>query len=119
MVLIHSLKVSTEHALSFVMCYGTIVCDNTGTTPNTLYMKSVNKKYAHNYVCYLTHGRLGAQRKAENRNTGLQRKLKHSLALCKQPVVNSSVILHLQKISDDELFSSYILVQQTTYNARL
>ena len=65
------------------------------------------------------HGRLGAQRKAENRNTGLQRKLKHSLALCKQPVVNSSVILHLQKISDDELFSSYILVQQTTYNARV
>ena len=82
-------------------------------------MKTVNKKNAHNYVCHLTHGRLGAQRKAENRNTGLQRKLKHSLALCKQPVVNSSVILHLQKISDDELFSSYILVQQTTYNARL
>ena len=54
MVLIHSLKVSTEHALSFVMCYGTIVCDNTGTTPNTLY---TNNKYAHNtmYAIYWGH----------------------------------------------------------------
>ena len=45
--------------MNFVMCfcihYGTIVWDNTGTTPNTLYMKTVNKKNAHNYVCYLTH----------------------------------------------------------------
>ena len=78
-VCVHGLSVSTE-ALSFVMCfcihYGTIVWDNTGTTPNTLYIKTVNKKYAHNYVCYLTHGRLGVQRKAHNRNAGL--KLKHA-----------------------------------------
>ena len=40
------------------------------------YIKTVNKKYAHNYVCYLTHGRLGVQRKAHNRNAGL--KLKHA-----------------------------------------
>ena len=48
----------------YVFCihYGTIVWDNTGTTPNTVYMKTVNKKNAHNYVCYLTHGRLGAQK---------------------------------------------------------
>ena len=59
------------HGLSVSMCfcihYGTIVWDNTGTTPNTVYMKTVNKKNAHNYMLSYTHtqGMLGAQRKAE------------------------------------------------------
>ena len=72
-VSVHGLSVSMNFVTCFCIHYGTIVWDNTGTTPNTLYMKTVNKKNAHNYVCYLTHththththGRLGAQRKAE------------------------------------------------------
>ena len=44
--------------MCFCIHYGTIVWDNTGTTPNTLYMKTVNKKCAHNYVCYRHKERL-------------------------------------------------------------
>ena len=41
--------------MCFCIHYGTIVWDNTGTTPNTLYMKTVNKKYAHNYMYAILH----------------------------------------------------------------
>ena len=61
--------VATWAISEYVFCihYGTIVWDNTGTTPNTLYMKTVHKKNADNYMLSYTHtqGMLGAQRKAE------------------------------------------------------
>ena len=55
MVLIHILSVIGSLS-EYVFCihYGIIVWDNTGTTPNTLYMKTVDKKNAQT-ICYLTH----------------------------------------------------------------
>ena len=86
------------HGLSVSMCFAFNMALLFGITLG-LYSQHTVHENSKQEVC-TQHYVLGAQRKAENRNTGLQRKLKHSLALCKQPVVNSSVILHLQKIPE-------------------